>query len=111
MSPTFSPAASAGPPRPDVGDDHAVVAGQAERLRHRRRDGLDAHPDFLPPQLTVLLQLPERRRAVALGIAKPSPSLPPDCDRMNVFTPTTSPLMFTSGPPELPGLMGASVWM
>ena len=49
-------------------------------------------------------------RAVAHGTAKPSPSLPPDCDMMNVFTPTTSPRMLTSGPPELPGLIGASVW-
>jgi hypothetical protein len=30
---------------------------------------------------------------------------------MALFTPTTSPRRFTSGPPELPGLIGASVWM
>ncbi len=30
---------------------------------------------------------------------------------MAVFTPITSPFMFSSGPPELPGLMAASVWM
>ena len=30
---------------------------------------------------------------------------------MAVFIPTTSPRMFTSGPPELPRLMTASVWM
>ena len=30
---------------------------------------------------------------------------------MAVFTPMTSPFMFSSGPPELPGLMAASVWM
>ena len=28
-----------------------------------------------------------------------------------LFTPTTCPAMFTSGPPELPGLIAASVWM
>ena len=28
-----------------------------------------------------------------------------------VLTPITSPLMFSSGPPLLPGLMAASVWM
>jgi len=50
-------------------------------------------------------------RAVAHGMAKPSPSLPPDCEMMNVLTPTTSPRVLTSGPPELPGLIGASVWM
>ena len=30
---------------------------------------------------------------------------------MAVFMPTTLPAMSTSGPPELPGLMAASVWM
>ena len=30
---------------------------------------------------------------------------------MAVLSPMTSPLRFTSGPPELPGLMEASVWM
>ena len=30
---------------------------------------------------------------------------------MAVFMPTTWPAMSTSGPPELPGLMAASVWM
>src|SRR3954469_6796781 len=29
----------------------------------------------------------------------------------SVLTPTTSPLRFTSGPPELPGLIAASVWI
>ena len=46
---------------------------------------------------------------MALGIAKPSPWLPPDSVRMNVFNPTSSPSTFTSGPPLLPGLIGASV--
>ena len=50
-------------------------------------------------------------RTVADGIAKPRPSLPPDGEMMNVLTPTTSPWMLTSGPPEFPGLIGASVWM
>jgi len=27
------------------------------------------------------------------------------------FTPMTRPLVSSSGPPELPGLIGASVWM
>ena len=30
---------------------------------------------------------------------------------MAVLTPITSPFMFSSGPPELPGLMAASVWI
>jgi len=47
--------------------------------------------------------------AVSIEIARPMPSAFP---RMTaVVIPTTSPLRSTSGPPELPGLMAASVWM
>ena len=45
------------------------------------------------------------------GIAKPMPSLPPDSLLICVLTPTTSPAAFRSGPPELPWLMAASVWI
>ncbi|GBD13818.1 hypothetical protein HRbin24_01860 [bacterium HR24] len=49
-------------------------------------------------------------RAVAVEMANPTPSAcPPRITA--VVMPTTSPRMFTSGPPELPGLMAASVWM
>ena len=44
-------------------------------------------------------------------MAKPTPSLPPDCETIDVLTPITSPLALNSGPPELPGLMAASVWI
>ena len=57
----------------------------------------------------------------SMGIAKPRPiepdaDWPPsgDCDaavRMEELMPTTAPVMSTSGPPELPGLMAASVWI
>ena len=49
------------PARPDVRHDHPGVARQAEAAGHLRRDGLQAHAHFLPPQLPVLLELPERR--------------------------------------------------
>ena len=32
-------------------------------------------------------------------------------EKMNAFTPITSPAAFTSGPPEFPGLIAASVWI
>ncbi|MDF2708852.1 MAG: hypothetical protein K0R62_4504 [Nonomuraea muscovyensis] len=57
------------------------------------------------------------RRAWLTGMAKPRPMLPLWLlsERLSVamaeLTPTTSPLPLTSGPPELPGLMAASVWM
>jgi len=46
-----------------------------------------------------------------MGMAKPIPILPPPGARMAVFMPISSPRKFTSAPPELPGLMEASVWM
>ncbi len=45
------------------------------------------------------------------GMAKPTPSLPPLIEAMAVLIPMTRPSASASGPPELPGLMGASVWM
>ena len=46
---------------PDIGHDDAVVSRQAERCRHARRDGLDAHAHFLPAQVTVLPELAQHR--------------------------------------------------
>ena len=43
------------------------------------------------------------------GTAKPMPMLPPG-PRMAVLMPITSPDRLTSGPPELPGFIEASVW-
>ena len=50
----------------------------------------------------------------SIGIANPTPMLPaslakPPIVAIAEFTPTTSPRRFTSGPPELPGLIAASV--
>ncbi len=45
------------------------------------------------------------------GMENPMPMLPPERLKMAVLTPTTSPCRFTRGPPLLPGLMEASVWM
>ena len=54
--------------------------------------------------------------AVFAGIAKPSPMLPacPDSlgiEAIAVLMPITCPAASTSGPPELPGLIAASVWI
>ena len=57
------------------------------------------------------------RRTWLMGIAKPTPMLPlspprlPPTVAMAELTPITSPSMSTSGPPELPGLIAASVWI
>ena len=72
--------------------------------------------------MTGYCALPVRRicavvtRTCSIGIAKPTPMLPPwseatcePSEAMAELTPTTSPWRFTNGPPELPGLMAASV--
>ena len=50
-------------------------------------------------------------RAMFDGTAKPMPTLPPAGPMIAVLMPISSPRRFTSAPPELPGLMEASVWM
>ena len=46
---------------------------------------------------------------VSGGVASPTPEFTPLREKMSVVTPMTSPFAFSSGPPELPGLMAASV--
>jgi hypothetical protein len=50
-------------------------------------------------------------RTMFTGIAKPMPSTPRFLATIAVLIPTRSPLESTSAPPELPKLIGASVWM
>ncbi|MNT94962.1 hypothetical protein D3C72_2367510 [compost metagenome] len=45
------------------------------------------------------------------GIAKPMPWEPPDLEKIAVLMPVRLPMASTSAPPELPGLIAASVWM
>ena len=49
--------------------------------------------------------------AVLDGAEKPMPTEPPDGEKIAVLMPTTSPFRLNRGPPELPLLMEASVWM
>ena len=44
-------------------------------------------------------------------MAKPMPTLPPEGEKICELMPMTLPSMSNSGPPELPRLIGASVWM
>src|SRR5438128_6249472 len=45
------------------------------------------------------------------GIGNPIPENSPVDEKIAEFIPTTSPLIFSKGPPELPGLIGASIWI
>src|SRR5919199_2198178 len=47
------------------------------------------------------------RLTTLMGMAKPIPMLPPDCEMIAVLTPITSPAALNNGPPELPGLIAA----
>ena len=49
--------------------------------------------------------------AVFDGTAKPMPTEPPPRLKIAVLMPMTSPRALISGPPLLPGLIDASVWM
>ena len=51
------------------------------------------------------------RCTIEAGMTKPMPAFEPLPDSMAKVTPITWPWSLTSTPPELPGLMGASVWM
>ena len=50
-------------------------------------------------------------RTRSAGIAKPMPSAPVARLRIAVFTPIQRPVTSRMGPPELPGLIAASIWM
>ena len=61
----------------------------------------------LPP----LLAEATTTRTMLAGIAKPMPCDPPEREKIAVLMPASLPVMSTSAPPELPGLIAASVWM
>src|SRR5438094_629676 len=65
-------------------------------------------PSHARVTLPSAINFSEISLARLLGIAKPMPVRRP---RINALMPMTSPSMFTSGPPLLPGLILASVWM
>ncbi len=49
--------------------------------------------------------------ALLIGMAKPTPTLPPVVAAIHVLMPITWPRVLTRAPPELPWLIDASVWM
>ena len=69
----------------------------------------------MPTQARITSPVRTRSSAIriarSIGMANPSPSLPPLREMIDALMPITSPTAFTSGPPELPGLIEASVWI
>ncbi len=51
------------------------------------------------------------RLTALTGMEKPTPEFVPLLDKIALLTPITRPCKSSSGPPELPGLIAASVWM
>src|SRR6185312_10510661 len=110
-SPGLMPALSAGPPR-------STPAMSAPRVLCSRNDSATGgvisctstpiHPRVTLPFFTICSST---ILAVDTGIAKPIPIEPPERVKIAVLIPTRLPPTSTSAPPELPGLMAASVWM
>ena len=104
-SPATTPARPAGPP------DATWVTRRPPARFHPRRSSAPATSSPTQARRTF----PKRRsssatrRARSTGIANPIPTDPPELVKIELFTPTSSPTAFASGPPELPGLIGASV--
>src|SRR6476620_11290558 len=64
---------------------------------------LTTEPPLLAEATTTL--------TILAGMAKPMPCDPPEREKIAVLIPTRRPPRSTRAPPELPGLMAASVWM
>ena len=48
---------------------------------------------------------------LSTGMAKPIPAKAPEGLTIAALTPINRPELSNSGPPELPGLLGASIWI
>jgi hypothetical protein len=87
--------------RPDL--DRQVVL-----LRELGVDVLVVDPDVRPLELLPARAWRMIGRAMLIGIEKPMPF---ESLAIAVLMPTTAPVASRSGPPLLPGLIAASVWM
>ena len=96
----------------DAGDQRAARRLDAEAFGDLVVDLLDAHAEPAAPHFAELRAAARSPRTTVFeGTAKPMPIEPPDGEMIAVLTPITSPSRLNSGPPELPRLMAASVWM
>ena len=92
----------------------AFAAGVPERTDATRALAL-LEPSSTPRNACCALPFEISCEAIDLivfaGIAKPTPSLPPESLSICALTPITCACASSSGPPELPWLIAASVWM
>mmetsp|Transcript_27993 Transcript_27993/g.89207 ORF Transcript_27993/g.89207 Transcript_27993/m.89207 type:complete len:266 (-) Transcript_27993:4316-5113(-) len=106
------PAAAAGPPGvASMMSAPCILAPPLkllERLRTALSSAMTTPSDGLRTR-PLLMIWPTTRRTVSTGMAKPMPLKPPVLDTSATLTPMRRPLLSSSGPPLLPGLMAASV--
>ena len=76
----------------------AATGSEAETMP---RPGVGTRP--------VVISSDTTRFTVSTGMANPSPAFEPEGEKMAVFTPISRPAGSSSGPPELPGFIAASV--
>ena len=91
-------------------DQQAALRRQAA-ARPRNRPPLGHTDDAQPWAFRPAWKSSSISLARLIGMANPIPMLPPLGPRMAVLMPTTSPAESSSGPPLLPRLMAASVWI
>ena len=111
-SPFASPALAAGPPSVTSATSAPCVRGQAQAFGDVLRHLLDAHADPAAPRDAELAQLRHHIARQVGGNGKAdADAAARRRDRSRELMPMTLPSMSNSGPPELPRLIGASVWM
>src|SRR3954464_9490436 len=98
-SPLRMPASAAAVPGVTVPTSAPGVEGRSPEARPREAGSM----------WPSLISLGPTSRTLSTGIAKPTPVLPPLEEAIWELMPITRPAASSSGPPELPGLMAASV--
>src|SRR5262249_60523663 len=93
------------------GDQCAFGSFRAEAFGDVGSDRLNLHADPTAGDHPLVLELGDDRLTVSAGTSKAMPTDPPEGEKIAVLTPMTLPSMSKVGPPELPLLTGASIWM
>ena len=111
--PPSIPALSAGPPLTTDWTITPFLDRQVDRLRQVGGDRAAADAEEGVFDFAVSSSWWISARTVSIGIAKPMPTLPLPPPPVSIWEliPITSPAALISGPPELPGLIAASVWI
>jgi hypothetical protein len=88
-----------------------LSTGRSKRSTSCGNSGTEETPRNAYWALPVSRSAPSERLTTSTGTANPTPSPPPELVLICWLMPITLPSAATSGPPELPGLIAASVWI